>query len=242
MGIWDENLSGPPNQPHHLYSGVLERGGGGVLERGARAGSLFVSQRHNSLLRSFLPPPRLSISVRAPVSSPFLRLHPPTGSGVMFQKRRSSVVNPDAGRCKWIRNLLRGQPVHDLVFPSEEAESRRLRKDTPGCCEGVLRLVSPAQVRPRWRERTHQTLRGIGKRGWCHPQWLTPTLPAFQRCQGEDRGPYTPVGQVQTEHYDGGDRRRPRGNGSTQHVDQVRTVINDQVDRSQLSLQYIQND
>jgi len=38
-----------------------ERGGGGVLERGARAGSLFVSQRHNSLLRSFLPPPRLSI-------------------------------------------------------------------------------------------------------------------------------------------------------------------------------------
>jgi len=130
---------------------------------------------------------------RTPASSPFLRLHPPTGSGVMFQKRRPSVVNSDAGRCKWIRNLPRGQPVHDLGFPSE-AESRRWRKDTPGCCERVLRLVSSAQIRPRWCERAHQTLRGIGKIGWCCPQQLTRALPAFKRCQGKDRGAYTPVG------------------------------------------------
>jgi len=160
----------------------------------------------------------------------------------MFKKRRPSVVNPDAGRCTWTRNLPHDQSVHDLESPSEEAESRRLRKDTPGYCERVFRLVSSAQVRPRRCERPHKTLRGIGEIGRCYPQRLTRALPAFQRCQRKDRGAYTPVGHAQTEHYDGDDRRRPGGNGSTQRVDQVRTLIDDQVDRSQLPLQYIQND
>ena len=83
----------------------------------------------------------------------------------MFKKRRPSVADLDPNRCELIQNLPRGQPLHDLRFPSEEAESRRWRKDTPGCCERILRLVPPAQIRPRWRERTHQTLRGIGRIG-----------------------------------------------------------------------------
>ena len=81
-------------------------------------------------------------------------------------------------------------------------------------------MVPSPKVRPRWSQRAPQALRGIGRVSGRRAQ-LTRTLAAIRRCQGEDRRPQTPVGQVQTKRYHDNYRRRPWGDGTTQRIDQV---------------------
>jgi len=85
-------------------------------------------------------------------------------------------------------------------------------------------LVPSPQVRPRWSERAHQALRGMGPAGGRRTQ-LTRTLAAIQRSRGEDRRPQTPVGQVQAKCYHNNYRRRSWGDGTTQRIDQVCSSI-----------------
>ena len=81
-------------------------------------------------------------------------------------------------------------------------------------------MVPSPKVRPRWNERAHQVLRGIGRVGGPHAQ-LTRTLAVIRRSQGEDRRPQASVGQVQTDRYDDSYQRRLWGDGTTQRINQV---------------------
>jgi len=54
---------------------------------------------------------------------------------------------------------------------------------------------------------------------------LTQTLAAIRRPQGEDRRPQTPAGQVQAKHHHDRYRRRSRGGGTAQRIDQVHSLI-----------------
>ena len=140
----------------------------------------------------------------------------------MFQKRRltnsgAAGSNADQNRCKRIQCPPRNQPFN-CSNPSKEAESRRCRKDPPRCCKRVRRLVPSPHVRPRWSERAHQALRGIGRIDG-HRTQLTRMLAGIRRCQGEDRGPQTAVGQVQAKCHHDNCRRRPWRDGATEKID-----------------------
>ena len=73
-------------------------------------------------------------------------------------------------------------PSDSSVTPSKGAEDCRWCQDTPRHCEGILRLASSPQGRPLWRERAHQTLRGICRVNDCRAQ-LTQAPVAIRRCQ-----------------------------------------------------------
>jgi hypothetical protein len=107
----------------------------------------------------------------------------------MFRKRRPtnpgvSGTTPDPGRCEWVQHLMCGQLFDDSTA-SKEAEGCRWCENTPRYCERVLRLVWPPQVRSRWHECAHQTLRGICRVHDCRTQ-LTRALVAIRGRQGED--------------------------------------------------------
>jgi hypothetical protein len=119
-----------------------------------------------SALRRSAPAVRISrLDLAFRTNTRLSRQHPPTENKAMFRKRRptnlgASGTNPDPGRCEWVQHLAFGQLFDDSAA-SKEAEGCRWREDTPRYCERVLGLVWSPQVRPRWRERAHQTLRGI---------------------------------------------------------------------------------
>ena len=132
--------------------------------------------------------------------------HHSSTNKAMFRKRRptntgaSDGSNSNQSRCEWIWYHPCNQLTDGSAAPSKEAKDRRWREDPPRHFERVLGLVSSPQIRPRWRERAHQTLRGtfISRRT---PPQLTRKLAGIRRCQGEDRGSYSPVGEAQAKRH-----------------------------------------